>query len=61
MKLKACRSCKRLVYGDLCPDCKSSSLSEDWQGLVIVLNPEKSVIAEKLKIKKPGRYVLTVR
>jgi DNA-directed RNA polymerase subunit E" len=50
-----------IVYGNVCPNCKSTSLSEDFTGVVIVLNPEVSEIAKKAGITKPGRYALKVR
>lgn len=47
--------------GPICPNCKSSNLSSDWSGLLIVIDPEKSEIAKKLNIKAPGKYALRVR
>jgi DNA-directed RNA polymerase subunit E" len=45
----------------VCPICGSSSLSKDWGGYVIVIDPKGSVIATKLGITLPGRYALKVR
>ncbi|MFQ6077155.1 MAG: transcription elongation factor subunit Spt4 [Candidatus Bathyarchaeia archaeon] len=61
MSRKACRSCHRLTTSNLCPDCKTTNVSNDWTGVAIVLNPEWSQIAKKLGVNKPGRYALTVR
>ncbi len=61
MREKACTNCHMIVYGNVCPNCKSTSLSEDFTGVVIVLNPEVSEIAKKAGITKPGRYALKVR
>lgn len=47
--------------GPICPNCKSSNLSSDWSGLLIVIDPENSEIAKKLNIKTPGKYALRVR
>jgi DNA-directed RNA polymerase subunit E" len=58
---KACRNCHMIVKGDSCPVCKTSALSEDWSGYVIILDPENSTIAKRLKINVPGRYALRVR
>ncbi|MBS7655427.1 DNA-directed RNA polymerase, subunit E'' [Candidatus Bathyarchaeota archaeon] len=58
---KACRSCKLISSGPICPNCKSSNLSEDWSGIIIIINPELSEIAKKLNIKTPGRYAIRVR
>ncbi len=61
MSLRACRSCKILTDGDTCPICKGKDLSEDYMGLIIILNPESSELAKKLGIEKPGRYAIKVR
>jgi len=47
--------------GNICPNCKSSNLSEDWSGLVVVVNLEKSEIAKKISAKSPGKYAIRVR
>ena len=56
----ACRKCKSLTSGKVCPGCGSTNLSTEWSGLVVVLNPEKSDVARSLTITKPGRYALRV-
>ena len=33
-----------------------TSLSNEWSGLIIVLDPKNSKVAETLAIKVPGRY-----
>lgn len=58
---KACRNCRLISSGPICPNCKSSDLSDDWSGLLIVINPETSEIAKKLGIKVAGKYALHVR
>lgn len=60
---KACRRCKSLVPRDAtrCPVCGSTDLSEDWEGAIIVLDPERSRLAKSLGFTKPGRYALRVR
>jgi len=47
--------------GPICPNCKSSNLSDDWTGIVIVMDPKNSEIAEKMGIKTPGKYAIRVR
>ncbi len=44
-----------------CPNCKSQDLSEDYSGLVVIIDPESSEIAHRLNVTKPGRYALRVR
>ncbi|MCJ7608235.1 DNA-directed RNA polymerase subunit E'' [Candidatus Bathyarchaeota archaeon] len=46
---------------NICPNCKSTSLSDDWLGELIIVDPEKSAIAKNLEIKTAGRYALRVR
>lgn len=58
---KACRECKILTEENVCPICKSTELSEDYSGLLIVLDPENSIMAEKMEIKEAGRYALKIR
>jgi len=46
---------------NVCPICKSTDLSDDYSGLLIVLNPEGSQIAQKMEIKQEGYYALKIR
>jgi len=50
-----------LSNGPVCPNCKSSNLSDDWVGLFVVVEPEVSEVARKMGIKTPGRYAIRVR
>ena len=50
-----------LTTESMCPNCKSTNLSSSWSGLVIIIDPEGSHIAQRLNITKPGRYALKVR
>ncbi|HIQ31924.1 MAG TPA: DNA-directed RNA polymerase subunit E'' [Methanothermococcus okinawensis] len=58
--MKACLKCKYLTEEDRCPIC-NSEVSENWRGLLIVLNPLKSEVAKKVKIDMKGRFALTVK
>ncbi|WFO76031.1 DNA-directed RNA polymerase, subunit E'' [Desulfurococcaceae archaeon MEX13E-LK6-19] len=61
--LKACRKCRALVEreAEVCPLCGSRDFTEDWEGMVVIIDPEKSDVARLLEIKKPGRYAIKVR
>ncbi|MHA2252152.1 MAG: transcription elongation factor subunit Spt4 [Candidatus Kariarchaeaceae archaeon] len=62
--MKACRHCRFLIQDkkeNRCPSCNSTDLSEDFSGIVIILDPEKSEIAKRLNVNKPGQYALRVR
>jgi DNA-directed RNA polymerase subunit E" len=61
MSEKACGNCHFLTKENVCPKCRSTSLSEDFGGLVIVFNVEESAIAKAMKVKAKGRYALKVR
>ena len=50
----ACRKCKFVTVGKVCPVCKSSDLTPDWQGVVLIVNPEGSRIASTLGISVKG-------
>ena len=61
MTEKACKNCRYISNGPVCPNCKSTNLSDDWTGLAIIIDPDKSEIAKKMRIKGPGRYAVRVR
>ncbi len=60
-KEKACKNCHFISMGNICPNCKSPNLSEDWSGLVVVVDLERSEIAKKIGAKSPGKYAIRVR
>jgi len=61
--LKACIKCKFLVSKEekICPSCNGKEFSEEWSGLLIIFNVEKSEIAKILNIKKEGMYAIKVK
>jgi DNA-directed RNA polymerase subunit E" len=61
MSEKACSNCHFITKENTCPKCRSTSLSEDFGGIVIVFDPENSAVAKAMKIKDKGRYALKVR
>jgi len=59
VKEKACRQCRHVIEeGDKCPKCGGNSFTTFWKGYVVILDPEKSQIAEKMGIHVPGKYAL---
>jgi len=60
--LKACVDCGTLNPRDaqLCSNCGSSRLTDDWEGLVIVLNPSTSRVGAHLGVTKPVRRAIRV-
>jgi DNA-directed RNA polymerase subunit E" len=58
---KACRTCKALSSGTICPNCKDTNLSDDWSGYVILFDTEKSELAKKMGVNKSGKYAIRAR
>ncbi|RJS89438.1 DNA-directed RNA polymerase subunit E'' [Candidatus Bathyarchaeota archaeon] len=58
---RACRNCHTITDGTVCPECKSTDLSDDFSGIVVILDPERSRIAKLMNIKKKGRYAVRIR
>ncbi len=56
-----CKECHRIVKGPVCQACNSTTLTSDWSGYVVIIDPEKSRIAKRLGVKLAGAYALKVR
>jgi DNA-directed RNA polymerase subunit E" len=50
-----------MTVGTLCPKCKTATLSDDYSGIVIIIDPEQSEIAKVMGLTDRGRYALRVR
>ena len=61
MKKKACKKCRLFVEGNECPICKGNQFSTNWQGRIVILDPNKSDIAKKIGITVKGEYAIKVR
>jgi len=57
--INACKNCHVLTDKEVCPNC-SIPTSKRWRGYVIIRDPDHSQIAQKMNIKKPGKYALKV-
>lgn len=60
-KQKACKICNKIYEGDKCPECDSKNSTDAFKGEIVVLNPEKSEIAQKLNLKKKGNFAIKTR
>ena len=49
-----------MTTGKVCPNCKSTDLSPDWSGIILVFEPDKSLVAKTLDITAPNKYALKV-
>ncbi len=59
---KAYKKCSTLYEKEnKCPRCGASESTESWKGKVIIIDPEKSEVAQKLKIKEKGVYAIKTR
>jgi len=58
---KACKNCRFISNGPVCPNCKSTNLSDDWSGLIVIMDAASSEVAKRMGITAPGRYAVRVR
>lgn len=49
------------VEGNECPVCKSNQFSTNWQGRLYIIDPTKSLVAEKIGTRAKGEYAIKVR
>ena len=43
-----------------CNHCPSAPVTTDWQGFVVIMHPDRSEVAKRLQIERPGSYALKV-
>lgn len=58
---RACKVCRRLVKGNVCPVDKGSDLTRSWRGVLVVVNPEVSTIAKEAGLTSPGRFAIKIK
>jgi len=61
MSKKVCKQCKIKVDSEECPLCKKNQFSTSFQGLISVLDPNKSEIAQIMGFNAKGEYAIKVR
>ena len=61
MKSRACKICNTIHESEKCPKCDSKESVESFKGRIIVINPEKSEIAQKLNLKNKGNFAIKTR
>ncbi|MBW3013550.1 DNA-directed RNA polymerase, subunit E'' [Candidatus Woesearchaeota archaeon] len=61
MAKKVCKNCKMFVTGEVCPVCKKNQFTTTWRGRIIVLDPKKSEIAQKIGATAAGEYAIKIR
>jgi len=61
-KDKACKICNAVYEsGEKCPKCDSKESTEGFKGRIVVLDPEKSEVAQKLNLKEKGNFAIKTR
>lgn len=60
--MKACKNCHMVILGaeKTCPKC-NGELSEQFAGMIIILDPEHSEIAKVASINSIGSYAVKVK
>lgn len=61
MSKKVCKKCKLIVEGEECPICKKNQFSNNFQGTVVVIDPNKSYIAQQMGLEAKGEYAIKVK
>lgn len=61
MSRKVCKKCKLFVDGNVCPICKGNQFTDNWKGRIVIIDPEKSEIAQKMEITHKGEYAIKVK
>ena len=61
VKSKACKICNTIHESEKCPKCDSKESTEGFKGRIVVLNPEKSEISQKLNLKDKGNFAIKTR
>lgn len=61
VKSRACKLCNRIHESDKCPECDSKEFTEGFKGRIVILDPEKSEIAQKLNFKNKGSFAIKTR
>lgn len=58
LKEKACKNCRLIYEGNICPSCGKKEVSDSFKGKVEIIDPEKSEMAQKLEVNKKGVYAI---
>lgn len=57
---RACKTDHYLTDEAVCPLCGGPT-SKNWSGILTIIDPENSQMAEAMGVTKPGSYALKVR
>ncbi len=61
-QFKACKNCGALVPRDtkICPVCRSTQFTDNWDGMIIIIDPKESIASSMAGRDKPGMYAIRV-
>ncbi len=59
-KEKACKICRLIYEGEVCPSCGKKEFSDNIKGKIEIVDPEKSELAKHLKVTKKGVYAIKI-
>jgi len=57
---RVCRNCRRVVTANVCDNCGSSDLASSFRGMVIIIDPQRSMLSAVLGVKKAGTYAIKI-
>lgn len=60
-KKRACKKCRIIIEGNECPLCKGNQFAQGWNGRVIILDNEHSVIAQRMGTTAKGEYAIKIK
>ena len=61
-KQKACKLCNSIFEtGEKCPKCGSKEITDSFKGRIVLLNPEKSEVAQKINLKEKGNFAIKTK
>ena len=61
MTEKACKKCRLVVVGEVCPNCgKDGDLTKNWLGYIFIVDPAGEV-GVNIGAKAPGKYALKIK
>ena len=58
---KACKQCRALADGGMCPVCKNTDFANSWNGRIILIDPSNSAIAKRLSVTAAAEYAIKTR
>jgi len=58
---KVCKECKMFVEKDKCPNDNNEKFTDNWKGMIFIIDVNKSEVAKKIGINAKGEYAIKIR